>query len=93
MHHPDKLLPFPIESAWPISPLKGCLEALKMAREIGLPDAMWLSPAKPDLLLELAIHELAGSVSDVAKRQAMQQSSADLMRSAVQSITPEPRTG
>ena len=25
-----------------ISPLKRCLEALKIAREIGLPDAMWL---------------------------------------------------
>jgi hypothetical protein len=51
------------------------------------------SPAKRDLLLGLAIHELAGSVSDPVKRQMIQQLSADVMRSAVESITPEPRTG
>jgi hypothetical protein len=42
MHHSDDLLPVPIESAWQISPLKRCLEALKIAREIGVSDAMWL---------------------------------------------------
>jgi hypothetical protein len=43
MSYPDDLLPVPIESAWQISPLRRCLEALKFAREIGVPDAMWLA--------------------------------------------------
>jgi len=43
MSYPNDFLPVPIESAWQISPLKRCLEALKMAREIGMPDAMWLA--------------------------------------------------
>jgi len=42
MNSPDNLLPVPMESAWQISPLKRCLEVLKIASEIGLPDAMWL---------------------------------------------------
>jgi hypothetical protein len=43
MSYPDDFLPVPIESAWQISPLRRCLEALKLAREIGMPDAMWLA--------------------------------------------------
>jgi len=42
MNCPDNLLPVPVESVWQISPLKRCLEVLKIAREIGLPNAMWL---------------------------------------------------
>ncbi len=43
--------------------------------------------AKRDLLLALAVLELAGLVSDPVKGQQMHQSSAELMRGAVQSIT------
>ena len=44
---------------------------------------------KRDVLIGLAMSELAGLISDPASRQAMERSSATLMRSAIEKIATE----
>jgi hypothetical protein len=45
------------------------------------------SPEKRDLLLGLAIHDMAGLVSDPIARQQIEQAGAELMRGAIKRIT------
>jgi len=45
------------------------------------------SPEKQDLLLGLAIHDMAGLASDPRARQQIEQSGAELMRGAIKRIT------